>query len=75
MTTLAYLNEPGVLFNLRSRYVLDAIYTYTGAQPVPGCMCAADALGTQLRRYPAMFGQLLLQTVNATLGRESTDDF
>ena len=31
MTTLAYLNEPGVLFNLKSRYILDAIYTYTGS--------------------------------------------
>ena len=31
MTTLAYLNEPGVLWNLRSRYVLDAIYTYTAS--------------------------------------------
>lgn len=31
MTTLSYLNEPGVLWNLKSRYVLDAIYTYTGS--------------------------------------------
>ncbi len=31
MTTLSYLNEPGVLWNLRCRYVLDAIYTYTGS--------------------------------------------
>ena len=31
MTTLAYLNEPGVLFNLKSRYILDSIYTYTGS--------------------------------------------
>ncbi|KAK9836002.1 hypothetical protein WJX81_005192 [Elliptochloris bilobata] len=31
MTTLSYLNEPGVLWNLRCRYMLDAIYTYTGS--------------------------------------------
>ena len=31
MTTLSYLNEPGVLWNLRCRYLLDAIYTYTGS--------------------------------------------
>ncbi|CAH8361175.1 unnamed protein product [Eruca vesicaria subsp. sativa] len=30
MTTLAYLHEPGVLQNLKSRYYLDDIYTYTG---------------------------------------------
>eukprot|EP00850_Spirogloea_muscicola_P014538 SM000105S13883 [mRNA] locus=s105:253694:266157:- [translate_table: standard] len=30
MTKLAYLNEPGVLHNLASRYNLDEIYTYTG---------------------------------------------
>ncbi len=31
MTTLSYLNEPGVLHNLRVRYTHDAIYTYTGS--------------------------------------------
>lgn len=31
MTQLAYLNEPGVLHNLRERYDLDSIYTYTGS--------------------------------------------
>jgi Myosin head (motor domain) len=31
MTTLSYLNEPGVLWNLRVRYDLDDIYTYTGS--------------------------------------------
>ncbi|KAH9320576.1 hypothetical protein KI387_015215, partial [Taxus chinensis] len=30
MTKLSYLNEPGVLFNLASRYELNDIYTYTG---------------------------------------------
>ncbi|KAL4591021.1 hypothetical protein LXL04_003969 [Taraxacum kok-saghyz] len=30
MTKLAYLHEPGVLQNLKSRYDLDDIYTYTG---------------------------------------------
>lgn len=31
MTALSYLNEPGVLWNLNCRYMLDAIYTYTGS--------------------------------------------
>ncbi|KHN37055.1 Myosin-2 heavy chain [Glycine soja] len=31
MTRLAYLNEPGVLSNLRRRYALNDIYTYTGS--------------------------------------------
>ena len=31
MTTLSYLNEPGVLHNLRTRYTMDDIYTYTGS--------------------------------------------
>ncbi|KAL6216868.1 hypothetical protein ACLB2K_010086 [Fragaria x ananassa] len=31
MTKLAYLNEPGVLYNLRRRYALNDIYTYTGS--------------------------------------------
>ncbi|XP_027093892.2 myosin-6 [Coffea arabica] len=30
MTRLAYLHEPGVLYNLRSRYDINEIYTYTG---------------------------------------------
>ncbi|GAB2281889.1 hypothetical protein Dimus_016455 [Dionaea muscipula] len=30
MTKLAYLHEPGVLQNLRSRYDINEIYTYTG---------------------------------------------
>ena len=31
MTQLSYLNEPGVLHNLKDRYSLDSIYTYTGS--------------------------------------------
>ncbi|CAM8930378.1 unnamed protein product [Rhodiola kirilowii] len=31
MTRLAYLHEPGVLQNLRSRYDINEIYTYTGS--------------------------------------------
>lgn len=30
MTRLSYLHEPGVLWNLKCRYLLDDIYTYTG---------------------------------------------
>ena len=29
MTKLSYLNEPGVLYNLKDRYKIDGIYTYT----------------------------------------------
>ncbi|KAG0458638.1 hypothetical protein HPP92_021766 [Vanilla planifolia] len=31
MTKLAYLHEPGVLHNLKCRYFVDEIYTYTGS--------------------------------------------
>ncbi|KAL0368537.1 UNVERIFIED_CONTAM: Myosin-14 [Sesamum calycinum] len=31
MTKLAYLHEPGVLHNLRCRYDMNEIYTYTGS--------------------------------------------
>lgn len=31
MTRLTYLNEPGVLYNIRRRYALNDIYTYTGS--------------------------------------------
>ncbi|XP_058095055.1 myosin-8-like isoform X3 [Magnolia sinica] len=31
MTKLSYLHEPGVLQNLKSRYDMDEIYTYTGS--------------------------------------------
>lgn len=30
MTRLSYLHEPGVLWNVKQRYMLDDIYTYTG---------------------------------------------
>ena len=30
MTQLSYLHEPGVLWNIKSRYGCDEIYTYTG---------------------------------------------
>lgn len=30
MTRLPYLHEPGVLWNIKSRYMVDDIYTYTG---------------------------------------------
>eukprot|EP00879_Flechtneria_rotunda_P010956 GHRR01011448.1.p1 GENE.GHRR01011448.1~~GHRR01011448.1.p1 ORF type:complete len:975 (+),score=342.76 GHRR01011448.1:784-3708(+) len=31
MTRLSYLHEPGVLWNIKSRYQFDDIYTYTGS--------------------------------------------
>lgn len=31
MTKMPYLNEPAVLWNLKARYLVDDIYTYTGS--------------------------------------------
>jgi myosin-5 len=31
MTRLSYLHEPGVLWNIKNRYIYDDIYTYTGS--------------------------------------------
>eukprot|EP00878_Enallax_costatus_P033323 GHUV01036739.1.p3 GENE.GHUV01036739.1~~GHUV01036739.1.p3 ORF type:complete len:120 (-),score=24.68 GHUV01036739.1:115-474(-) len=31
MTRLSYLHEPGVLWNIKCRYMYDDIYTYTGS--------------------------------------------
>ena len=31
MTTLSFLHEPGVLWNIKQRFVFDDIYTYTGS--------------------------------------------
>jgi len=31
MTTLSYLHEPAILHNLKTRYELEQIYTYTGS--------------------------------------------
>lgn len=31
MTKLPYLNEPAVLWNLKARYMVDDVYTYTGS--------------------------------------------
>jgi myosin-5 len=37
MTRLSYMHEPAILHNLRLRYELDIIYTYTG--PI---LCASN---------------------------------
>lgn len=33
MTTLSYLHEPGVLWNLKCRYSFDDIYTWVQREP------------------------------------------
>ncbi len=63
MTTLAYLNEPGVLDNLKSRYVVDDIYTYTGS-----ILIAVNPFA----RLPHLYGtHMMEQYRGATLGELS----
>lgn len=52
MTTLSYLNEPGVLWNLKARYRLDGIYTYTGS-----ILIAVNPFAS----LPLMYGQHMMQ--------------
>jgi hypothetical protein len=63
MTTLSHLNEPGVLWNLKCRYMLDAIYTYTGS-----ILIAVNPFGP----LPHMYGaHMMEQYRGATLGELS----
>lgn len=52
MTTLSYLNEPGVLWNLKARYQLDGIYTYTGS-----ILIAVNPFAS----LPLLYGQHMMQ--------------
>lgn len=52
MTALSYLNEPGVLWNLNCRYMLDAIYTYTGS-----ILIAVNPFAS----LPHMYGQHMME--------------
>lgn len=63
MTTLSHLNEPGVLWNLKCRYMLDAIYTYTGS-----ILIAVNPFGP----LPHMYGpHMMEQYRGADLGELS----
>ncbi|CAA6655402.1 unnamed protein product [Spirodela intermedia] len=52
MTKLAYLHEPGVLQNLKSRYEMNEIYTYTG-----GILIAVNPF----RRLPHLYDSYMMQ--------------
>ena len=52
MTALSYLNEPGVLWNLNCRYMLDAVYTYTGS-----ILIAVNPFAS----LPHMYGQHMME--------------
>ena len=52
MTALSYLNEPGVLWNLNCRYMLDAIYTFTGS-----ILIAVNPFAS----LPHMYGQHMME--------------
>ncbi|KAF6168634.1 hypothetical protein GIB67_005246 [Kingdonia uniflora] len=52
MTKLAYLHEPGVLQNIRSRYEMNEIYTYTGS-----ILIAVNPF----RRLPHLYGNHMME--------------
>nr|GMD55705.1 myosin-6-like [Ipomoea batatas]GMD98810.1 myosin-6-like [Ipomoea batatas] len=52
MTKLAYLHEPGVLANLKSRYTMNEIYTYTG-----NILIAVNPF----KRLPSLYGKDVME--------------
>ncbi|CAM8963239.1 unnamed protein product [Rhodiola kirilowii] len=67
MTKLAYLHEPGVLQNLRSRYDMNEIYTYTGS-----ILIAVNPF----QRLPHLFdSHMMSQYKGADLGELSPHPF
>ncbi|KAG0457447.1 hypothetical protein HPP92_022604 [Vanilla planifolia] len=67
MTKLAYLHEPGVLQNLRSRYEMNEIYTYTGS-----ILIAVNPF----RRLPHLYDtHMMEQYMGATFGELSPHVF
>lgn len=67
MTKLAYLHEPGVLENLRSRYDINEIYTYTG-----NILIAVNPF----RRLPHLYdGHMMAQYKGAGFGELSPHPF
>ncbi|KAI4338119.1 hypothetical protein L6164_016468 [Bauhinia variegata] len=67
MTKLAYLHEPGVLLNLKSRYDIDEIYTYTG-----GILIAVNPF----QRLPQFYGsEVMGKYKGAVLGELSPHPF
>ncbi|KAJ3672107.1 hypothetical protein LUZ60_006828 [Juncus effusus] len=67
MTKLAYLHEPGVLQNLKSRYDMNEIYTYTG-----NILIAVNPF----RRLPHLYDKHMMeQYKGATFGELSPHPF
>ncbi|XP_038902022.1 myosin-8-like isoform X3 [Benincasa hispida] len=67
MTKLAYLHEPGLLLNLKSRYDVNEIYTYTG-----GILIAVNPF----RRLPHLYDNHMMQQYKgAALGELSPHPF
>ncbi|GAB2234479.1 hypothetical protein Droror1_Dr00003733 [Drosera rotundifolia] len=67
MTKLAYLHEPGVLQNLRSRYDINEIYTYTG-----NILIAVNPF----RKLPHLYDSFMMeQYKGAALGELSPHPF
>uniref|UniRef100_A0A6M2F8R2 Myosin motor domain-containing protein n=1 Tax=Populus davidiana TaxID=266767 RepID=A0A6M2F8R2_9ROSI len=67
MTKLAYLHEPGVLQNLRCRYDINEIYTYTG-----NILIAVNPF----RRLPHLYDNHMMEQYNgATIGELSPHPF
>ncbi|KAK8521766.1 hypothetical protein V6N13_021842 [Hibiscus sabdariffa] len=67
MTKLAYLHEPGVLQNLRSRYDMNEIYTYTG-----NILIAVNPF----RKLPHLYdSQMMAQYKGAAFGELSPHPF
>lgn len=67
MTKLAYLHEPGVLQNLKSRYEMNEIYTYTG-----GILIAVNPF----QRLPHLYGSDMMQQYKgAEIGELSPHPF
>jgi myosin-5 len=67
MTKLAYLHEPGVLQNLKSRYDMNEIYTYTG-----NILIAVNPF----RRLPHLYDtQMMQQYKGADFGELSPHPF
>ncbi|KAK8285551.1 hypothetical protein V6Z12_D08G232000 [Gossypium hirsutum] len=67
MTKLAYLHEPGVLQNLRSRYDMNEIYTYTG-----NILIAVNPF----RKLPHLYdGHMMAQYKGAAFGELSPHPF
>lgn len=56
MTNLAFLNEPGVLWNLKQRYVASNIYTYTGS-----ILIAVNPF----RSLPQLYGKPVMDTYSS----------